>query len=170
MSLTKEIQKAVGKMQVLKFHNPVCENIGALNFDIEMDVMSISKAKLIYEFEIKISESDFKADAKKRKWQYYLVEGYEKFTPNYFSYVCPKGLISLVDIPEFAGLYYFDCGELTEIRKPKRIHKAKCNKNHIIEKVSRITSERHFLGCSRLTYENNLIKERNNSVSALKNK
>lgn len=162
--MTKTLQKAIGKMQVLKYHNPVCENIGALLLYIEMDVMSISKAGLIYEFEVKISEADFKADAKKRKWKYYLKEGYEKFTPNYFSYVCPKDMISISEIPDYAGLYYYDDGDLIECRKPKRIHKEKCDKKHIIEKVSRITSERHFLGCARLTYENNLIKSRNSAL------
>jgi hypothetical protein len=162
MSKTSDIQKAVGKMQVLKHHNPVCENIGALSLDIEMDIMSISKSGLIYEFEVKVSKSDFKADSLKRKWGYYLKYGFEKLTPNYFSYVCAKSMLSLVEIPEFAGLYYYEDGELIEIRKPKRIHKEKCNKTKIIEKVSRLTSERHFLGCARLTYNNNLLKNKYN--------
>ena len=91
--MTKEIQKAVGKMQVLKFHNPDCENIGALSLDIEMDVMSVNKSNMLYEFEIKISRADFKADFKKRKWENYAVP-ITLLTPNYFSYVCPKGLFN----------------------------------------------------------------------------
>jgi len=52
----KTIQMAVGQMQVLNFHSPVCENI-SMGFE-EMDLMSVSKAHLLYEFEIKISKSD----------------------------------------------------------------------------------------------------------------
>jgi len=158
--MTKEIQKAVGKIQVLKFHNPVCENIGALCLDIEMDIMSISKSDLLYEFEVKVSRADFKADFKKRKWEKYTTP-ITRLTPNYFSYVCPTNMIELVEIPEYAGLYYFQDGNIEEVRKPKMIHKSKCNKTQIIEKVSRINSERYFLGCARMTYENKIIKERN---------
>lgn len=64
--LTNNIQKAVGKMQVLKNHGIVVENINTF-WNGEMDVMSVSKSEMIYEFEVKISRSDFKADLKKRK-------------------------------------------------------------------------------------------------------
>lgn len=63
---TKEIQKAIAKMQVLKFHPIVCENIIPL-YKWEMDVMSISKSSMMYEFEVKVSRGDFKADFKKEK-------------------------------------------------------------------------------------------------------
>jgi len=39
---TKEIQKLVGRMQVLKFHSPVIENYTRLGN--EMDVMSMNKS------------------------------------------------------------------------------------------------------------------------------
>jgi len=155
--MTKEIQLAVGKMQVLKYHNPVCENIGALSFDIEMDVFSISTSGLLYEFEVKISKSDFKADAKKKKWIKYNIPDIHS-TPNYFSYACPKDIISLDSIPKYAGPYYFHKGELTEVRKPKRIHNSKPIQKTIYIKVNRISAERNFLGCARMTYENNKHK------------
>ncbi len=161
MSLTNEIQAAVGKMQVLKYHSPVVENIMPLDISCEMDVMSISKSGMIYEFEVKISRSDFKAELNKRKWEHYN-DPQPNTCPNYFSYVCPTGLILAYEITDVSGLYYYrDSGELIEVKKPKVIHKGKSNLKRIIEKCCRLMSERHFLGCARLTYENNLVKEFN---------
>lgn len=149
---TKQIQLAVGKMQVLKFHSPVCENVKYLINDFELDVMSISKSGMLYEFEVKISRSDFLADKKKRKHEFYKT--YPNYQPNYFSYVCPKDLITLNEIGSNCGLYYFEDGEITEIRPPKRIHKSVHDRNKILEKICRITSERKFLDGCRMTYNN----------------
>lgn len=49
MSVTKHIQKLVGRMQVLKFHSPVCENVKYLINDFELDVVSVSKSGMLYE-------------------------------------------------------------------------------------------------------------------------
>lgn len=175
MSRTKDIQRLVGKQQALKFHNPVVQNITPLSFS-EFDVLSVSKSGFVYEFEVKISRSDFKADAKKRKFAKYAAPHvYASIIPNYFSYVCPKDLISESEIPIYAGLYYhcdtpieeYPSGVLIEIRKPKLIHKQMHNKNEIFEKVCRVNSEREFLGKCRLTYENDIVRERNKNLMSL---
>lgn len=45
---------------------------------------------------------------------------------NYFWYVTPKDLISVEDLPEFAGLIHInDFGELRIVRKPKKLHSDK---------------------------------------------
>lgn len=150
--ITKQIQLAVGKMQVLKFHSPVCENVKYLINDFELDVMSISKSGMLYEFEVKVSRSDFLADKKKRKHQFYSM--FPNKQPNYFSYACPKDLINLNEIGSNCGLYYFEDGEITEIRPPKRIHKLTLDRDKVLEKVCRITSERNFLNGCRMTYNN----------------
>lgn len=146
---TKEIQKAIAKMQVLKFHPIVCENIIPL-YKWEMDVMSISKSSMMYEFEVKVSRGDFKADFKKRKGDY---DG-TVLCPNYFSYVCPLNLISLDEINLKYGLYYIDNEQIIEIRKPKILHCGIHNKQKILEKVLRLHQERMYLGCARMTYNN----------------
>jgi hypothetical protein len=51
----KEIQALVGVRQVLLGHNPVCENINPFGV-CEMDVLSLSRSGLLYEFEVKIRE------------------------------------------------------------------------------------------------------------------
>lgn len=155
--MTNEIQKAVCKQEVLKF-NLVCENVSYLFHMGEHDVLSLYKSGYIAEFEVKISRSDFLADAKKKKFKYY---GNSENTPNYLSYVCPKGLIKPQEVPEFAGLIYYENDQLTVIKKPKMMHKKKHLTEKILSKFMRVSSERLYLGSARMTYENNLIKERN---------
>lgn len=157
--MTKDIQKAVCKMQVLMYHT-VCENIDPL-YRWEMDVMSISRSGSLYEFEVKISRSDFKADFKKGKMEVYFgLQRSEKWCPNYFSYVCPEYLIALNDIPSAAGLYYFKEGEITCIRKARKLHNVKHDKQSIIERAYRMYCERNYLGACRKTYEDKASKER----------
>lgn len=151
--MTKDIQKAVGRMQVLKFHPVVCDNISPL-FKWEMDVMSISKSGMLYEFEVKISRSDFKADSKKNK-DYFYADGLATiWAPNFFNYVCPTDLIKPEEIHQSFGLYYYDGVELTEIKKAKRLHEKIHDKGRIADKVLRLQQERIFLGCARMTYNN----------------
>ena len=157
MSLTKEIQMAVGKMQVLKSHYPVVENLARALCGYEMDVVSFSKSGYLYEFEVKISRADFKADAKKGKMEVYGVDN--RVSPNYFSYVCPDGMIKPEEIDSRAGLFYYKDGQLDAIRWPKFIHKDKHDRSDFVERINRLITERHFLGCARLTYENRLAKE-----------
>lgn len=88
-----------------------------------------------YEFEVKISRSDFFADKKKvdkhmilssgkfmlKKHKYneqstckadrWIVTEEEKehsFRPNKFFYVVPSGMITVDELPPYAGLYYYD--------------------------------------------------------------
>ncbi len=157
---TKQIQLAIGKMQVLKFHSPVCENVKYLIDEFELDVMSVSKSGMFYEFEVKISRSDFLSDKKKRKHNYYIT--YPERQPNYFSYACPTNLIKLNEIGSSVGLYYVDENVVTEIQAPKRIHKILHDRNKILEKICRITSERQFLNGCRMTYNNKKNKHNNN--------
>lgn len=154
-------------MQVLKYHSPVIENIQLSVF--ELDVMSVSRSSMIYDFEVKISRSDFLRDKKKKKYLYFeqclnRTSPPSGFTnvPNYFSFACPMNMISENEIPDYAGLYYIDNHEQCfEIKKPRRIHKQECDRAFIHEKVSRIYSERHFIGSCRLTYENKLNRQKN---------
>lgn len=99
-------------------------------FSWESDKLIETRSGLIYEFEIKISKSDFKNDFKKKnkhvilegkedhvptfdglepiyKEMYeknYLVSHFKK--PNYFYYAVPEGMINKEDVPDYAGLIY----------------------------------------------------------------
>ena len=151
----------------MSFHTPVCENVKYLLHHWEMDVISISKSGMMYEYEVKISRSDFKADLKKSKQSFYTKENLVKaWTPNYFAYACPKDLIKLEEIPDYAGLYYCENGEVIEMKKPKRIHDLIHDRNKILEKICRVNSERQFLGACRLTYENEERRKSFNNISS----
>ena len=156
--MTKEIIKAIGKRQVLRRHTPVIANITEI-FNWEIDLLSVGKSGKTYEFEVKISRQDFLRDKKKRKWE--LLK-WNKHTPNYMSYVCPKGLISENEIPEFMGLYYFINGGIAEIKAPKQRHKELFDINEIQMKVARMYSQREFLsGVTLISHINKGIRERN---------
>lgn len=72
----------------------------------ESDFLVITKSWYAYEIEVKISVSDFKNDFKKSKKHKYISSGNAKFVPNYFYYAVPEGMISVDDVPPYAGLIY----------------------------------------------------------------
>lgn len=149
--------------------NPVCENVNYF-FGHEMDVCSISKSGLITEFEVKVSKSDFKADAQKNKWRYFEAK-VEKQIPNYFYYVCPEGLIKVEEVPQFAGLIYVKDDEVTIIKPSSRIHRLKHDKDKLLMKFCRVQSQRVYLGSCLMTYQAKIyseqMKQRNETVNEL---
>lgn len=159
--MTSTIQKAICKQEVLKF-NAVCENVKYLFSSWEYDVLSLNKSGNITEFEVKISRGDFLADKKKRKFKYYDAK-IERLMPNRFYYVCLTGMISTSEIPSYAGLIYYEPSteNLTMVKNAPLMHKLKHNRQMIESKIIRLKCERMYLGSARMTYENNLIKERN---------
>jgi len=122
-----------------KSHSPITTRFTGMGL-AECDVLSISKSDYIYEYELKISRGDYKKDFIKEKHTLIINEKYTKtikgeilyLLPNYFSYVTPKGLISIDEVPEYAGLIYIDENGIFEvIRKPKLLHKTKANDSFI---------------------------------------
>lgn len=164
---TRQIQRCIGKMQVLKFHNPVIENFPFYKW--EFDVLSVSKSQLVCEFEVKISRSDFLKPKEKTKIAVYtskivngeseLRPGYSVYVPNYFSYCCPPGLILPDEIPERIGLYYCRDNKVQEITAPKKLHSHKFDLTEQKDKILRYYSERTMLGSCRLTYDNKELKK-----------
>jgi hypothetical protein len=131
-----------------KQHSPVTTSFTGCGL-AECDVLSISKSDYIYEYEIKISRSDYKRDFIKPKHSNIINEKYTKtikkelnyLSANYFTYVVPTGLISIEEVPVYAGLIYFN-EDLTfdVIKKPVLIHKTKATEK-FIRKVA------HNLSC-----------------------
>lgn len=112
----------------------------------------MSKSGYTYEFEIKISRSDFKADFKKvekhtllgMKENFKVIPGHywegrryspahtdvrildrRKLTPNRFYYVTPKGLLTVSDIPEYAGLLEIEGKKVRITKTAPLLHKEK---------------------------------------------
>jgi len=81
----------------------------------EMDLFRLTHSGIIYEYEVKISRADFKADFEKG---YQLFSGnrsnkhsdivYQKYKVNKFYFVVPKGLIKPEEVPSRYGLIYYD--------------------------------------------------------------
>ena len=71
----------------------------------EADILEITKAGYAYEYEVKLTKADFRQDCNKRKYnilKHDVIRNGNRI--NYFFYVVPKGLISINEVPEFAGL------------------------------------------------------------------
>jgi hypothetical protein len=86
----------------------------------EADVLSV-KGSRIHEYEIKRTRADFQADLRKRKHRL-MRKG--KYPVNRFYYVCPDGLISKKELPEYAGLIYVNpYGSVRMQREARSIQK-----------------------------------------------
>lgn len=128
VKMTESLVQSVlmGYVMDQKNHQMALPNLTVL-YNWECDLVSVTKAWLVHEFEIKLSKSDFKADFKKegkhddlnqrfsRKsthrppqtpMQQRLIEMnphyFKRRTPNYFWYVI--GGEFEVDVPPYAGL------------------------------------------------------------------
>ncbi len=144
---SKNIEASLVMHLYEKQHSPITTHFTGYGLS-ECDVISISKSNYIYEHEVKISRSDFKADFKKGKHKLMterksiierlikenneMVKDTWYFTPNYFYFVVPKNLISIEEIPEYAGLMYIlDDFNFEIIKKAPLIHKEKATYNFI---------------------------------------
>lgn len=140
----------------------------------EADVFGINRKGYMYEFEIKRSRGDFKAEFRNKKFKHEKLKNRnatkiydewwngtrtgEKYEcvriPNRYYFICPEGLIKLEEVPEYAGLIYIKSDlELSEIKRAKLLHRNKANKS-IYERVATILSQRIIFGCSYYTYMN----------------
>jgi len=138
-SQSKNIEAAMCMYLYEKSHSPITTHFTGMGL-MECDVLSISKADYIYEYEIKISRADFKKDFIKEKHTHIINEKYTRtrkgalvyLLPNYFNFVTPKDLISIDEVPDYAGLIYMnEDSSFTIVKKPKLLHKTKANEAFI---------------------------------------
>ena len=126
------IQNALYHHALSKQHDFIIPNIylGLL----ESDLISVTKAGYINEYEIKITRSDFKADFKKSK--HLRFKHRNKTACAYFWFVTPEGLVGIDEIPEYAGFiavrkmkdrYPFNGFACREIKRPPRLNSEKIN-------------------------------------------
>lgn len=162
--VTKDIQDLIARHYTVKKYSPCCTNFQGAGYQ-ECDVVAISGSDFVYEFEVKISRGDFKKDKEKVYKHRYLKEAFEikkqkkrrtrkvSKIPNYFTYVCPKGLIKLDEIPDYAGLIYVhDSGYVETIRKAPLLHRDKADMK-LIKRIAQTLSERAlYNGMSYITY------------------
>ena len=149
---SKNIEASLTMNLYLKGHSPISTHFTGLGLQ-ECDVITISKSDFIYEYEIKISRADFKKDFNKTKHSL-ITEG--KFikelkneilylVPNYFYFVVPENLISIDEIPIYAGLIYITkTQEFNIIKKAPIIHKIKASNDFIRTLAHQLTCKLVF--------------------------
>lgn len=131
----------------------------------ECDMFSVTAAGFMVEHEIKLSVSDFRADAKKYRNHFdrttrtstkntkhdLLGDPARKSGlkgPARFFFVVPEGLIALDECPEFAGLVYVSQARYGTLsfRQPKqapKLHSEKCDPK-VIAHISKICFWRYW--------------------------
>jgi hypothetical protein len=158
--VSKNIEASLVMNLYEKRHSPISTHTKICGL-AECDVISVSKSNYIYEYEVKISRSDFKADFKKPKHKLMLENAGVKerlvnensimvkdiwyLTPNYFSFVVPENLISIEEVPEYAGLIYMTSElQFVIIKKAPLLHKEKASYNFIRQLSHNLTCKLVF--------------------------
>lgn len=99
-------------------------------FKWESDVFNLSKSDIVTEYEIKVSRSDFFADFNKTEKHKVLEDAHLKGIlnndmPQYFYYATPKGLLSVDEIPDYAGLVEFNGSYFDKKKEAPKLHSIK---------------------------------------------
>ena len=125
----KDIQKLlVRKYNGERNHKILLPNVYFFNW--ESDLLSVTQSNNLWEFEIKCSRHDYKNDFKKteKHKQFTLLNNIDTI-PNRFYYVAPEGLITVDDVPEYAGLIIVKKNGLNkylkELKNAPILHKEK---------------------------------------------
>lgn len=101
----------------------------------ECDICEITEAGYMHEYEIKMSRSDFKRDADKSDRsvkKHTLLAAGERRGPSRFSFIVPKGLVTLDEVPAWAGLIEARAIDKFNVsfsiaRAAPRLHGEKCS-------------------------------------------
>lgn len=119
----------------------------------ESDLLSITRSGFICDHEIKISRSDFKADFGVSKARLHsitkalkhdalsMAASSRKAIPNYFIYVAPFEILTVHDIPPYAGLLVWHpstwrtvpFGRIELVKKPPRLHDGKIEQSLMLK-------------------------------------
>lgn len=120
----KDIERQLYHICMIKNHKFMINNIYLFR-GWESDFISVTKADYIFEYEIKVTRSDYRNDFNKIDRHDSLENGeckpsswdlrhgklnqngkVNKDRPNRFYFVCPEDLIKVDEIPDYAGLLY----------------------------------------------------------------
>lgn len=157
-----EIKEILMRKLYEKSPSIFCTNFEGMGFS-EADVLRITESNVVYEYEIKTSVQDFKRDFKK-EYKHERLSGKKNFDkyiewsghpgiPNHFYYVMPKDMVSLSQIPQYAGLIYVVEDDIEIIKKAPKIHSFKATEK-LIRTVCKILSARFvFDGCSFMRFK-----------------
>lgn len=142
----RDIQIALYYWVLRKGQQFIVPNINL--FSWESDLISVTNAGFVYEYEIKLTRADFKKDFEKKSKHKVLqrILRPARGSPNYFSYVCPEGLLSIEEVPAYAGLieirpynrWHSHYWVKRVVKKAPRLHKEKLPVERLIAISSRL--------------------------------
>lgn len=92
-----------------------------LNLYTESDFVAATMAGQVYEYEVKVSRKDFFRDRTKHRNRIYSGEIPGR-KPNRFWYVTARGIVTIEDVPAFAGWLEWQDGQLVQMRKAPLLH------------------------------------------------
>lgn len=137
----------------------------------EMDLFRLLPNGYLWEYEIKTSRADFLNDFKKSYDNWYTGEVVNKhhmirtrqYPANRFVFVVPDGMVSVDEVPDYAGLIYYqgDGFALNHVKEPMLLHKTKHYQNKWQE-LAKSLSFREInlrLKLSRLKEENVILRK-----------
>jgi hypothetical protein len=119
----RRLQNAIYRFFRGKRHPVTIPNCGACGVG-KADLLSVTKAQLVHEVEIKSSVADFQRDFEEKTYKHHALENQKGYrTANYFWFGVPDGLVEVEDVPAYAGLLYVtEAGGVDVMRRAPRIH------------------------------------------------
>lgn len=175
---TKELEDELSIYLFTDSTKCICKRFVGAGYS-EMDVVKVTSTDYIYEYELKVSRSDFLKETKnynenidRRKYiKHKLMKSiYESIkskskskktynTANKYFFVCPKDLIKIDELLPYQGLIYYDENKKSFqiIKDAVFLHKIKINNNTIFRMLKTLSEREVFNGKSKMTYINKLI-------------
>ena len=118
------IQKQLYDWCTNKRHPVTIDNCGACTIG-KADLLSVTKARLVHEFEIKCSVADFEREFEDKDTKHDRLDRADNrlmSLPNYFWFATPPDLLPLDAIPDYAGLMLVTDEGCTVEKDAPRIH------------------------------------------------
>lgn len=98
----------------------VANKLNFPNMWCDADFIAVNRGGSVIEYEIKISRSDFLRDRQKTRFEIYSLKRDGRL-PNRFWYVTAPGIVTLEDIPSWAGWMELEGNELRVRRNAPRM-------------------------------------------------
>ncbi len=107
-----------------KNHPVTIDNCGACTIG-KADLLSVTKAHLVHEFEIKCTHTDFRREFENKDTKHKRLGRADNrlmSLPNYFWFATPDELLAPDDLPDYAGLMAVTPDGCDVLKKAPRIH------------------------------------------------
>lgn len=119
-----EIQEQLYQWCTGKNHPVTIDNCGACTIG-KADLLSVTKARLVHEFEIKCTRTDFRREFEDKDTKHKRLGRADNrlmSLPNYFWFAAPDDLLEHDDLPDYAGHMVVTPDGCQVVRKAPRIH------------------------------------------------